>query len=159
MIRRYVGLRYMNRHLSRMVAMQTLYEFDFREGSDLAEILERNINEYKDDVDAEFVHHVVDNISKKSDQIDKEIEKSAPEWPLEQISLIDKTILRIAIFELIYSENIPSKVAINEAVELAKQFGGDNSSKFINGVLGTVFTNNEKSINKNELKKDENDEH
>lgn len=140
----------MNRHLSRMVAMQTLYEFDFREGSDLTEILERNINEYKEDVDAEFVRLIVANIVKKTSEIDEEIARSAPEWPLEQISLIDKTILRIAVFELLYSENIPSKVAINEAVELSKQFGGENSSKFINGVLGTVFDNNKPEIEKKE---------
>ena len=135
-----------------MVAMQTLYEFDFREGSDLAEILSRSINEYKDDVDAEFVRIVVANVIKKSGEIDKEIAKSAREWPLEQISIIDKTILRIAIFELLFSENVPSKVAINEAVELSKQFGGENSSKFINGVLGTIFENNKPAIEKNEAK-------
>lgn len=129
----------MNRHLSRMVAMQTLYEWDFREGSDLKEINERNINEYKDDVDEHFINFLVDGVKDNSEKIDHEIAESAPEWPLEQISLIDKTILRLSIFELLYSENVPPKVAINEAVELGKQFSGENSSKFINGVLGTIF--------------------
>lgn len=129
----------MNRHLSRMIAMQTLYEWDFRDSSNLEAIKERNIEEYKGDADANFVNFLVSGVSEKIEELDKKICDSAPEWPIEQISLIDKTILRIAIYELLYSNNVPPKVAINEAVELAKQFGGENSSKFINGVLGTVF--------------------
>lgn len=129
----------MNRHLSRMIAMQSLYEHEFRPNSVLEEILQRNISEYKNDVDESFVKFLINGVTEKTDSIDKEIVNSAPEWPIEQVSLIDKTILRIAIFELLYSVNIPPKVAINEAVELSKQFGGENSSKFINGVLGTVY--------------------
>lgn len=132
----------MNRHLSRMIAMQTLYEWDFRDQANLESIKQRNIDEYKEDTDANFVNFLVNSVSEKLSELDQKILESAPEWPLEQISLIDKTILRIAIFELLYSENIPPKVAINEAVELSKQFGGENSSKFINGVLGTVYDNN-----------------
>lgn len=139
----------MNRHLSRMIAMQTLYEWDFREGSDLESIKERNTNEYKEDADANFVNFLVNGVSENIAALDKRITESAPEWPLEQISLIDKTILRVAIFELLYSKNVPPKVAINEAVELSKQFGGENSSKFINGVLGTVYDSGE--FNENEL--------
>ena len=71
-------------------------------------------------------------------KIDKIIEKAAPEWPLEQIAKIDLEILRIAVFELYIARSVPPKVAIDEAVELGKQFGGENSSKFVNGVLGTV---------------------
>ena len=129
----------MNRHLSRMVAMQTLYEWDFREGSDLDEINSRNTQEYKDDVDENFINFLVYGVRDKTSEIDKAIVDSAPEWPIEQISLIDKSILRLSIFELLYSENVPPKVVINEAVELAKQFSGENSSKFINGVLGTIY--------------------
>lgn len=129
----------MNRHLSRMIAMQTLYEWDFRDDSNLEAIKQRNVEEYKEDADANFVNFLVDGVSEKIDELDGKISEAAPEWPLEQISLIDKTILRIAIYELIYSKNVPPKVAINEAVELSKQFGGENSSKFINGVLGTVY--------------------
>lgn len=132
----------MNRHLSRMIAMQTLYEWEFRDGSDLIEITERNINEYKDDADDEFVNYLINGVVNNQKTIDDEIKKSAPEWPLEQISLIDKDILRIAIFELIHCDSVPPKVAINEAVELAKQFGNENSSKFINGVLGTIYDQN-----------------
>lgn len=133
----------MNRHLSRMVAMQTLYEWDFRENSDLPNIQNRNIAEYSQEVDIPFVDNLVSGVVKNLDKIDKEIEKSAPDWPIEQISLIDKSILRLAIYELLFSKNVPLKVAINEAVELAKQFGSENSSKFINGVLGSIFENND----------------
>ena len=131
----------MNRHLSRMIAMQTLYEWDFRDGSDLDSVKQRNIEEYEKDVDSNFVDYIVEGVSGKMKELDEKIAASAQEWPLEQISLIDKTILRIAIFELLNSTNVPPKVAINEAVELSKQFGGENSSKFINGVLGTVYDN------------------
>jgi N utilization substance protein B len=125
-----------------MVAMQTLYEWDFRPDSDLQKIKSRNVDEYKDEVDEPFINFLVNGVADKKESLDQEIVKSAPEWPLEQISLIDKAILRVSIFELLHSENVPPKVAINEAVELAKQFGSENSSKFINGVLGTVFDNN-----------------
>jgi N utilization substance protein B len=127
-----------------MIAMQTLYEHAFRPDSVLSEIKERNVAIYKNDVDEAFVNFIIDGVTGKSNQIDESIAKAAPEWPLEQISLIDKTILQIAIFELLYSVNVPPKVAINEAVELSKQFGGENSSKFINGVLGTVYEASEK---------------
>ena len=129
----------MNRHLSRMIAMQTIYEYCFRENADLSEIKSRNTNEFADKADNNFVANLVDGTLGKVDQIDKIITKSAPEWPIDQLSLIDKSILRLSIFELCFGKDAPPKVVINEAVELAKQFGSENSSKFINGVLGTVF--------------------
>ena len=131
----------MNRHLSRMIAMQTLYELSFRKDAEKEEILERNVAEYSDKCEENFVKSLVDGVLGKEEDINKIVEKSAPEWPIKQISLIDLSILRIAIYELIFKKEVPPKVAINEAIELAKQFGGENSSKFINGVLGTVFDN------------------
>jgi len=128
-----------NRHLSRVIVMQTLYELDFRPKSDMDAIKQRNIDNYDEEADLEYIQSTITGILKKQKEIDAKIAEAAPEWPLEQISLIDKTILRIAIYELLYTENIPPKVAINEAVELGKTFGGQNSSKFINGVLGTVY--------------------
>jgi len=132
----------MNRHFSRLIAMQSLYEWDFRQGSDLAEIEERNANEYKGEVDTEFIHALVDGTSSRIAEIDQHIANAAPEWPLAQIALVDKTVLRMAVFELVYIKDAPPKVIINEAVELAKQFGSDNSSKFVNGVLGTIYDQN-----------------
>lgn len=129
----------MNRHLSRVIIMQTLYEWDFRPKGDLEEIKKRNIANYHEEVDKAYIDKTIANVQKNQPEIDEEIVKAAPEWPLEQIAAIDKTILRVAIAEILKSEDIPPKVAINEAVELGKTFGGENSSKFINGVLGTVY--------------------
>ena len=133
-----------NRHLSRSIAMQSLYEWDFKgkESKQLKEIVENNIEEFgpgleESDFVWQIVNGVVDNLAK----IDKIIEKSAPEWPLDQITIVDRNVLRMGLYELLYEnkEEVPPKVAINEAIELAKTFGGENSGKFINGVLGTVF--------------------
>jgi len=144
----------MNRHLSRMVVMQEIYEWNFRDQADLNEILERSIAEFADDIDKVFVKEEILGVSKHRENLDREIEVSAPEWPIEQISTIDKSILEIAIYELIYTDDIPPKVSINEAIELAKQFGSNNSGKFINGVLGTIYEKHrdkvEKKAGKNE---------
>lgn len=142
----------MNRHLGRMIAMQTLFEHDFRNDSDLEEIKSRNINEYSDAADSEFVVKLVDGTVKNIETIDKDIEEAAPEWPIDQISLIDKSILRLAIFELRNEKDVPAKVVINEAVELGKQFGGENSSKFINGVLGTIYEKIDPDSSKEKVK-------
>lgn len=136
----------MNRHLSRMIAMQTLYEWDFRDDSDIKEIEERNIAEYDDKCEKEFVNTLVAGVKALKTQLDEIVDEAAPEWPVDQVSLIDKTILRIAIYELLKLKDIPPKVSINEAVELSKEFGGESSSKFVNGVLGTVYKKFEKEI-------------
>lgn len=134
----------MNRHLSRVIIMQTLYEWDFRPEADISDIKQRNIDNYDEDADIDYINSTIDGTIKNLDKSDQLIEKAAPEWPLAQISIIDKTILRMAIFELLNSAEIPPKVAINEAVELGKTFGGENSSKFINGVLGTIYRQSDK---------------
>jgi transcription antitermination protein NusB len=137
-----------NRHLGRIVAMQTLYEHDFRGGDasalDVSPILNRNLDEFRSNIDdTNFVEDVVDGVHKNQQVIDGIIGPAAPEWPVEQIAKIDKIILRIGVYELMVKRDVPPKVAINEAVELAKTFGGENSSKFINGVLGTIYRNSE----------------
>lgn len=140
-----------NRHLGRIIALQSLYEFDFRnslklEGltSDIDEILARNIQVYKDNFDdSEFATDLVNGTIKNQSQIDGMITPAAPEWPIEQIAKIDISILRMALYELILKHDVPPKVVINEAVELAKAFGGPNSSKFVNGVLGTIYRQSE----------------
>lgn len=135
-----------NRHLGRIIALQTLYEFDFRvdcgdKSAHLDEILARNIDRYDDTVDDKsFVRQLVHGTHDHTADLDQALQPIAPEWPLDQIARIDRTILRLALYELKYTpELVPPKVAINEAVELAKAFGSDNSSKFVNGVLGTAF--------------------
>lgn len=130
-----------NRHLARVVAMQSLYEWDFNNRKpNLAEITERGIKEsapgLKDD---NFVFDLVNGVSKNLAEIDKVIVETAPEWPLAQINIIDRNILRLGILELMFLKEVPPKVAINEAVELGKVFGGETCGKFINGVLGTLF--------------------
>ncbi len=135
-----------NRHLGRIVALQTLYEFEFRSDSEdkeanLKVILDNNLSRYDSAIDDKsFVKSLVDGVSDKQAELDTKIQPIAPEWPINQIARIDRNILRIGLYELLYcAESVPPKVVINEAVELAKAFGSDNSSKFINGVLGTAY--------------------
>lgn len=148
-----------NRHLGRIIALQTLYEQDFRlecgdKAFDLNEVLERNIQRYHDMVDdREFIVRLVDGVNKKQAELDALLQPIAPEWPIEHIARMDRTVLRIGAYELLHESDVPPKVVINEAVELAKAFGGDNSSKFINGVLGTVLRNQEETKPKSKGKK------
>lgn len=135
-----------NRHLGRIVALQSIYEYEFRLQSDdktvdIDDILIRNLERYKDEIDdTKFVKDLVQGVLDQQDDLDEKITPLAPEWPLEQIARIDRNVLRLGLYELLHrSKEVPPKVAINEAVELAKAFGSDNSSKFINGVLGTAY--------------------
>ncbi|MEO6761098.1 MAG: transcription antitermination factor NusB [Candidatus Saccharimonadales bacterium] len=134
-----------NRHLGRIIALQTLYEQDFRLESedknfDLEEVLSRNIYRYRSTVsDVAFIERLVRGVAEYSAHLDELLAPLAPEWPVAQIARMDHTVLLIGLYELLYEADVPPKVVINEAVELAKAFGGDNSSKFINGVLGTAL--------------------
>jgi len=87
-----------------------------------------------------FVQELVSGVIRNKETIDLNIRNLAPAWPMEQIPVVDKNILRLAIFEILFDNKVPVKAAINEAVELAKKFGSDNSPKFVNGVLGSVST-------------------
>jgi N utilization substance protein B len=129
--------------------MQSLYEWDFngKKPDDLEKIVEKNIKEFGPGLkDESFVWQIIQGVVANFSSLNKIIEKAAPEWPVEQITIIDRNILRIGLYELLYGnkEEVPPKVAINEAIELAKTFGGESSGKFINGVLGTVFKEIEK---------------
>lgn len=133
-----------SRHLSRSVAMQTLYEWDFRgrKVEELSEITDRNIKEFASGMeDTTFIHQLIDGTIKRVGEIDKIIEKAAPQWPLSQVAIVDRNVLRVGLYELLFGkrDEVPPKVAINEAIELAKSFGGESSGKFVNGVLGTVY--------------------
>ncbi len=138
-----------NRHLGRIVALQTLYEYEFRlscddKNLDVDEILQRNLHRYSDSIDDhEFIVKLVKGVIKEQDSLDATLQPVAPEWPINQIARMDRLILRLGLYELLHEPSVPPKVVINEAVELAKAFGGENSSKFINGVLGTVLRNQE----------------
>ncbi|HWA64334.1 MAG TPA: transcription antitermination factor NusB [Candidatus Paceibacterota bacterium] len=133
-----------SRHLSRSVAMQSLYEWDFKgkNNSLLADIMERNIKEFAAGLeDPTFIIDLIKGVISHVSELDKIIEKAAPQWPLDQIAIVDRNVLRLGLYELLFGnrDEVPPKVAINEAIELAKSFGGDSSGKFVNGVLGTVY--------------------
>jgi N utilization substance protein B len=141
-----------NRHLGRIVALQTLYELDFRvevgeKDLDFDQVIQRNIDRYSEVVeDKKFIEELIRGVNEKAVELDEILQPIAPEWPLSQIARVDRAILRIGTYELYHSSKVPPKVAINESVELAKAFGADNSSKFINGVLGTVLKKIEASV-------------
>lgn len=126
------------RHQAREVALQALFELDtVGHGSEatIARICEElGVSEEAGKFAAELVIGVREN----QESIDETITKTAPAWPLQQIAAIDRNILRLAIYEILIDNKVPMRAAINEAIELAKQFGGDTSPKFINGVLGSV---------------------
>ena len=134
-----------SRHLARSIAMQSLYEWDFAEKKeDLKELVERNIQEFGpglEDVNKDFIRTLASGVHQHIADLNQIIEKAAPEWPLEQITIVDRNVLRLGLFELLYGnkDEVPPKVAINEAIELAKNFSGESSGKFVNGVLGTVY--------------------
>jgi N utilization substance protein B len=126
------------RRQARALSLQILYETD-QTDHDLHEVLDRTMEvEAPSDETAAYVRTLVDGIVKHQRAIDREIELAAPAFPIGQLSPVDRNALRVAIFELRYARDVPLKVAINEAVELAKRFGGESSGRFVNGVLGTV---------------------
>ena len=131
-----------NRHLARSIAMQALFEWDFRgqPADALPNIIERDLQEFGPGLDeTEFAKKIIKDVRENMPEIDKLISQYAPQWPIAQITIIDRNILRIGIYELKYDTGVPPKVAINEAIELAKNFGGPSSGKFVNGVLGAIY--------------------
>ncbi|MFH1509549.1 MAG: transcription antitermination factor NusB [Candidatus Nealsonbacteria bacterium] len=150
-----------SRHLSRSISMQSLYEWDFGEKrGDLEKITEKNVKEFGPGLeDQSLVWQIIAGVVKYLPQLNKIIEKAAPEWPVDQITIVDRNILRIGLYELLYTnkDEVPPKVAINEAIELAKSFGGESSGRFVNGVLGTVYkeleNREQKEVKVEEIKK------
>ena len=131
-----------NRHLARTIAMQTLFSWDFngKQEKDLNDLIEQNFKQFAPKFnDHGFVKSIINGVIKNEAEIDSYITKYATEWPLDQITIVDRNILRIGVYELVFDQEIPSKVAINEAIEIAKTFGGESSGKFVNGVLGAIY--------------------
>jgi transcription antitermination protein NusB len=132
-----------NRHLSRSIVLQSLFEWDFGgKPEDLKSVIDKNVSEFaQGHSDNDFMYNLAETVQRKQQVIDDIITKAAPEWPLEKISNVDRSVLRMGLAELLFGdrEQVPPKVAINEAIELAKTFGGENSGKFVNGVLGAVY--------------------
>ncbi len=141
-----------NRHLLRTVALQTLYEWDFygKDDKEMSKFLKQNMTEFAfGSEEPNFAKDLCTGVLKKTKEIDEIITDAAPDWPLDQITMVDRNVLRIGVYELLFDKNIPPKVAINEAIELAKMFGGKSSGKFVNGVLGSIFRKMEEEIDKN----------
>jgi N utilization substance protein B len=136
---------YGERRQARVAALQTLYEVDIAR-HDPEEALARNAESLRLSPEAlAFAEELLRGTLARLEEIDAAIAAAAPEWPLSQMARIDKNTLRLAIYEILYNTAVPAKAAINEAVELAKQFGGDASSRFVNGVLGAIYTTSQLS--------------
>lgn len=128
------------RRKARRLALQALYEVD-SVGHEVEDVLSRILS--RSGLSAEnndFVRELVCGVIRNRKEIDQNIISFAPTWPLGQIPVIDRNILRLAIFEILLDNKVPVKASINEAVELAKTYGSDNSAKFVNGVLGSIST-------------------
>jgi N utilization substance protein B len=126
------------RRQARVLALQALYELD-TVGHQPEQAMDRLMEGTGAPVEVQsFAHELVEGVLRSREKIDSVIRQTAPAWPLEQIAAIDRNILRLAIYEILIDNRVPMRAAINEAVELAKEFGGETSPKFINGVLGSV---------------------
>jgi N utilization substance protein B len=136
------------RHRARIAALQALYEIDCT-GHAPAAVIERRLEEAELPEPGEhFARELVLGVSSSQEHLDGLIGQYAPDWPVDQIAVIDRNVLRISIYEILMRDDTPTKVAINEAVELAKKFGSDSSSRFVNGVLGSLVANEVSSIRK-----------
>ena len=130
------------RHLARTCVMQTLFAVEFRGGTPddiLASVLEEFAPKL---TETQFATDTLKGVLKHKKEISETIQKYAPEWPIDKIAKVDRAILEIGVFEIMYSEDVPQVVAINEAIEIAKHFGDKNTPKFINGVLSSVMKDN-----------------
>ncbi len=128
------------RRRARILAFQALYEIN-SVGHDVEAVVTHLLVKGElSEENASFVRDLVSSVIQNKEKIDNNIKNFAPAWPIEQIPLVDRNILRLAISEILFDNKVPVKVAINEAVELAKMFGSDSSPKFVNGVLGSVST-------------------
>jgi N utilization substance protein B len=126
------------RHRARVAALQALYEIDCA-GHGPADVIEQRLQEAGlSEPAGRFARELAQGVNSHREWLDGFIARYAPEWPVDQIAIIDRNILRMATYEILLSKETPIKVAINEAVELAKQFGSDSSGRFVNGVLGTL---------------------
>ncbi|MBP9760675.1 MAG: transcription antitermination factor NusB [Candidatus Magasanikbacteria bacterium] len=156
-----------HRHLARSIVMQILYQWDFRgcPTAALPAIIATCVEEFGEGLsdNTAYISDTVHTLIEALPQIDAEIIKYADNWPMEQMNLVDRNILRIGTFEMKFSDTIPSKVAINEAIELAKNYGGPSSGKFVNGVLGAMYadlkeTDTDKPKTEEKITKDTSDD-
>ena len=134
-----------NRHLARTIVMQILFAWDFngkKSNTDFDQLIRNDFENFAPGFDDHgFVSGKIKGVMDNIEKIDGLITKYATDWPLEQITIVDRNVLRIGAYELLFDKEIPPKVAINEAIEIAKAFGGESSGKFVNGVLGAMYKN------------------
>ncbi|MDF2503327.1 transcription antitermination factor NusB [Clostridium sp.] len=130
----------MNRRKSREIAMKLLFEISINT-NDVSETIEnyKENNENFDDVDFAYVENILDGVAKNNEFLNKTIEGNLTNWKLSRISKVNMSILKIAVYEICFQEDIPSKVSANEAVNLAKKYSDDKSPSFINGVIGNII--------------------
>lgn len=127
------------RHLARIASMQTLFAYEFRGGEPI-QIHEYIADEFHPKLsELDFSKGIINGVIKEQKNIHKIIQEHAPEWPIEKIAPIDRAILEVGTYELLYIEDVPPIVSINEAIEIAKTFGEVNSGKFVNGVLSAIM--------------------
>lgn len=128
------------RHLARTCIMQTLFAVEFNKNNDPKETLGKILDEFAPKLsETDFAYETLEGVLKHREEILKTIETYAPEWPVDKIARVDRVILEIGIYEIMFSKDVPPVVAINEAVEIAKHYGDKNSPKFVNGVLSSVM--------------------
>lgn len=128
------------RHEARITALQVLFEIDTATHN-VDEVLERYLgNQQMPPGTRRFISRLVHGVLAQRERLDAIIARTAPTWPVAQLPPVDRTVLRMALWELLIERDVPVRAAINEAVELAKRFGSDSSGRFVNGVLGTVVT-------------------
>jgi N utilization substance protein B len=126
------------RRRARRITLETLYEYDLVDHPPF-EVLARRVEDQPlETTGLEFARRLIQGVIDYQQQVDRLIARYAPEWPLDQMAVIDRNILRMAIYEFLIADETPVKVAINEAVELAKTYGSDSAPRFVNGVLGTL---------------------
>ncbi len=132
------------RHQARIIAVQALYEIDIA-NHDADTVLAQRFEETDlPESGIEFARQLVHGVLEYRPQADSIIQRIAPDWPVDQLAVIDRNILRLAIYELVVANETPVKVVINEAVELAKLFGSDSTRRFVNGALGTLVREKDK---------------
>lgn len=134
------------RRRARMVVLQTLYELDFTDHDPQAALESRLEERPLPEAAKKFARSLVMGVQTYRTYLDSVVGELAPEWPISQIAAVDRNVLRVAIYELLFEPEIPPKVAINEAVELAKMFGGESSPRFVNGVLGSLVSRDRAKI-------------
>jgi len=134
------------RRRARAAVLQTLYELDFTDHDAKSALNARFEDNSLPEVAQSFARTLTIGVQAYRVYLDSVVGELAPEWPIEQIAAVDRNVLRIAIYELLFEPDIPPKVAINEAVELAKMFGGESSPRFVNGVLGSLVSKDRAKI-------------